>query len=204
MNVKISLGMSSRLKNEQSGFFGNLFSSISLQAVEPTCPFCGNHLKNARCNCTKFKDAQKRFLAKYGKDAVLTTSPKQSCVTLMALSDRHVKVDIVPFNLHMLKSFDYGTTVKGLNQTWLVSLGEWMCGTLSFFIREKGQETVFRCVITDIQQKFVGYPQIRIIRKEKEPYPGFFAHPVSSRYHVTPKDTELDEIPYDDYLARLR
>lgn len=205
MKIRVSLGMSSKSKKNDADFFKSLFSSMSLQLVEPECPFCGKPLKNAACRCSQFRQAEKKLLNSYNqKELFVSISPQKSSVTLLSLSDKNIQVQPVEFDKKMLKLFDYGSVSKNLEQAWFVSLGKWQNGILSFYIREKGKEQVYLCSVSDIPQKFSRYPSIRVlVHKREYPYEGMPKNIVGRYIHIN-HDVEVEKMSYQTFLTRLK
>ena len=150
MEVKVNLELHApghcQDREDLSQWFKHLCKAVSIEPLEPLCPFCGGRLRNARCQCHEFDVRLQKFLSSYNKeDLHIGLKPEIPCATVFKISDMSSQIHITTFSGNLLSLFDYGTAACNRKQTWFVSQGNLDGQDLGFWLRQKGCETVYRC-----------------------------------------------------------
>lgn len=172
MEVKVNLELHApghcQDHKDLSQWFKCLCKAVSIEPLEPLCPFCGDRLQDARCQCHEFDVKLQKFLSSYkddshvGEDLHIGLKPEIPCATVFKTADMSSQIHVTTFSGNLLSLFDYGTAACNRKQTWFVSQGSLEGPTLSFWIRQKGCETVYRCYFSGIPEHLIFMPQVRV------------------------------------------
>ena len=155
MKVKIELFQSEiektlRRQQTEQGAFPD-FSLARLTLYEKRCPFCGQLLENAECNCKKYNQAKVTLLASFKNMQSLWLRQHRNLLphTLLTAADIIITPTTAPDDALLI--FDEGTEaeLKGTPkpEKWYISQGEITPRDLKFYIRKKGDTQYYLCEI---------------------------------------------------------
>lgn len=186
--------------------FAKEFDKVSQEFLEPECPFCGTRLKDAFCRCKKFGAAVQKLLAAYdnsnlyvGRDGNMIV---RCCFAAEAVT---VTMTRVALSEDILKLFDEGTTARGRKSFWFVSKGLSEGRKLSFFLRGKGESSVFLCETENVPY-VVPQPEVTVCRCVRDfvSCGSVSGKPVMGRYRIEHRQQEIDKFGYEEFFERLR
>lgn len=221
MEVKVNLELHApghcQDREDLSQWFKHLCKAVSIEPLEPLCPFCGGRLRNARCQCHEFDVRLQKFLSSYNKeDLHIGLKPEIPCATVFKLSDMSSQIHVTTFSGNLLSLFDYGTTACNRKQTWFVSQGNLDGQDLGFWLRQKGCETVYRCYFSGIPEHLIFLPQVRVYILKSEfmgnnpksqhslIFTGRKLRGLIGGYKKINTEREVDVMSYAEFLEKLK
>lgn len=216
MKVKIELfqsktQMTLRRPKTENGAFPD-FSLAHLSLYEKQCPFCGQLLDNAECNCKKYDQAKAALLSTFKVDRSLWLRQSTGSLphTHLTATDIIITPTIAPDNALLI--FDEGTEadLEGTPkpERWYISQGEITSHELKFYIRKRGDTQYYLCEIKNLSPNTLcllkNATRIKIGYTERKTVINPNARKgILGNYHFEPEDHIVAEYSYNDYLLKL-
>jgi len=212
MKVKIEL-FSEQVRCAQTlnGAFPD-FSSFKLSLYEKACPFCGQLLDNAECNCKKYNQAKVRLLTSFKAGRSLWLRQCDGILPHIGLDAKDIRITPTAAPNNALLIFDKGTeaelTGTPIPERWYTSEGEITLHELKFFIRKRGDTQYYFCEIKNIPPNTLcllkNAAKIKIGYTTKQTVTDPNARKGTlGNYHFEPEDIIIAEYSYNDYLLKL-
>ena len=196
------------LSREQQGTasFLTQFDGISLEGVEPECPFCEELLERGQCSCKEFKTAFAKLLRFYPEQNLrLVVNDNVRTISTFPLLKNKLTITQVPLTDELILLFDNGTIARSMSGTYFVSEGNIEGTDLKFYIRQKRKKEVYECQIKgidDIPQE----AKIRLCKYVRKtiPLPKSTRKIIFGGYRQELLEETIAEFGYGEFLTRLQ
>lgn len=195
------LNFARRIPNEE--LFLSNFDTISLQVLEPNCPFCGKVMQNARCYCKKFETAKKSFLSKYENKNLFIRKASFGAIFSYPIRKNNVKIVETKENGNSLFSSKHSKIQAIGSLYYAISEGVIENGVLSFYVQVKGSNIVNKCTIENLNFPTETNDSVIIYFLERRTIMRSYSRHTLGNYQLDFVENEVDKIVYSDYLQRL-
>lgn len=194
---------------EKKSFFPEVVNLISVELCEPKCPFCGRRLKHASCQCAKFQKQLSTLCQNLSlKGAMLEVLGINSQFGI-ELKKLKSKIEIKSYHADDLPVtlFDFGTKFSPVFRkggSYWVSSGKIDHNGLSFYVRQEGDEAIYKYIIREIPFKPC-LPRICFYTYETK----FVANRFTAKqkiggYQIDQKKVLKKQFSYEEFLDHLK
>lgn len=211
MNVKVDVTRISpwtveSYQNDREAFV-EYFDSINIKIFEPRCPFCGKELKNSQCSCEHFEQAYKKLCSKYYSNIETCHSKAYDIQisNLICIEPNKIKIEEVsPYNID-ISFFDNGSIASGYLNVgiWFVSHGTYNDNILTFYVRKKGKNQIYKCEIKH-QMELPRFSEVTFYQFRRKFFPRGHNCKVVGNYTIKHENEVIDKISYEEFLTRLK
>lgn len=194
---------------EKKSFFPEVVNLISVELCEPKCPFCGKRLLNASCQCAKFIQQINKLcesLNLKGTMIEVVGINSQFGIEPEKLTSK-IETKIYHAGDLPLTLFDFGTKFSPVFRkggSYWVSTGKIDHNGLSFYVRQEGNEAIYKYIIREIPFKPC-LPQICFYMYETKFVPNCFTSKQKiGGYQIDKKKVLKKQFSYEEFLDHLK
>ena len=175
------------------------FTMINLRILEPKCPFCGQNLQSADCNCSQYRLALKDMLNSFGDGVHLRLPENMFLGYVIPFEHQNLEIRKVRGSFDFIK-FDFGTQQDGR----LLTRGCWQNNVLSFYIRKYRDKHVFYCKIKNLNFSPEENPKIVLYKMETHTIPHHMGKRFLGGYRRQTEEKIVAEMSYNEFLKKLK
>jgi len=181
---------------------------ITVETIEPSCPFCNRRLENAMCTCRRYNNALKRFkISHYGTENINIRAYEikvVNCYTFERKQLQFSKVSALEAT-SVYPRLMVGTTCNiSLCGTWVLTRANYENGKLQFYYAKKGDTSVYKCQISLPDFKPLQYENIEFYLVEEKYIPRNHSKKRLGGYQIDFQTTVVATIDYAEFLQKLR
>lgn len=212
MKVKIYfefLGGYNKLSaREKKSFFPEVVNLISVELCEPKCPFCGKRLLNASCQCAKFIQQINKLCESLNLKGTMIEVAGINSRFGIELKKLESKIETKAYHAEDLPAtlFDFGTKFSPVFEKgacYLVSLGKIDHNGLSFYVRQEGDDAIYKHIIREIPFKPC-LPPICFYKLETKFQPNRFSSKQKiGGYQIEHQKVLKKRFAYEEFLDSL-
>ena len=140
--------------------------SLTVEIIEPNCPFCNRVLENANCKCQEFREALKRFkIRNYRTEEINVRTYDIKFVSVYWFTPKQVNISKAPTEMYsvLFPQLISGNTYKAIMYgTWLLTKANFEDNKLKFYFMRKGDTIIYECHITLPEFKPQEYTDVEV------------------------------------------
>ena len=193
---------------EKKSFFPEVVNLISVELCEPKCPFCGRRLNHASCHCAQFQKKLKSLCQTFHLNGAMLEVAGINSRFGIELKKLESKIETKAYHAEDLPAtlFDFGTKFSPVFEKgacYLVSLGKIDHNGLSFYVRQEGDDAIYKHIIREIPFKPC-LPQICFYKHETKFQPNRFSskHKLGG-YQIEHQKVLKKRFAYEEFLDSL-